>query len=309
MIVNAHAVDRAARVRAEEAILRRLLSNDTSGTHTYQQRVHNGGMYRQSLLRIHAICSPVRGSFNVALPVYMLVYAWAMKADHIGVLEILADLEFFDNITSEPATRADEDFLNDGDGLHILKIAVRKGNLEALAFTLNRVHRGDTTMRENTIDALLSIVDDILRVHNAIGICGTIFGVGSVDSIRAIEAMFLILKKICYEDSHDKSPTINELRPIKRNPDAMVLFLNSAVSTIPVSHQTVINLLQAGIYTRDELQAAVDIMPTPVHPWSVYPPTYPKTVAILQAAMPSIPSRRSFRSHAALAQRRLTGLT
>jgi hypothetical protein len=289
-------------ILVEQAILGQLLSNNTPGTDR-----HDGEMYRQSLLRIHAICmaeAEVSASGNFYLSfgtgtVYKRAYTWAMEANHIGILEILDDLGFFN--------LPDDDFLNDEDALELLSIAVRKCNLEALAFTMNRMM---IVPEDVTIDYLLLIITDILSVHQKIGICGTYFGIGSVEMLRAIRAMFLILKRLLFGGwGWVITPpiTIHELRPIKHNADAMALFLHLAASLNTPSHQTVDTLLQTGIYTQDELEDAIEHIQRRGRNAN---PTWDldlDTIGKLRAAMPWVPERGPYTSHAAIAQRRLIG--
>ena len=286
----------------EEAILGQLLSNDTPGTDMHNNA---GEMYRQSLLRIHALCmveaeTSARGNFYLCFgagSVYQWAYTWAMKANHTGILEILDDLGFFFD--------ADDEFLDDGDALELLSTAVRKCNLEALAFTMNRILPTDAT-----IDYLLSIITEILDVHQAIGICGTCFGIGSVEMLRATRAMFLILKRLLFGGwGWVVTPpiTIHELRPIKHNADAMGLFLQIAASHNPPRHEAVDTLLQAAIYTRDELETAIGHIEGRGR---IANPTWDldlDTIRKLWAAVPFVRGRGPYITLAAIAQRRLMG--
>ena len=289
-------------VAEEQAILRQLLSNDTQRTD-----LHSGEMYRQCLLRIHALgmalaAMDVAGRLCIEIgnDVYKLAYTWAMKANHIGVLEILAELEFFEHERHGLVGWGEDGFLNDRDALELLAIVVRKCNLEALAFTFNRISV-PWAMDEETIDYVLSIAAEILSVHRAIGICGTCFGIGNVGMLRGIRAMFLLLKRLGFGDS--LPITIDELRPMKHNPDAMAWFLYYAASRNPPRHQDVDTLLRVGIYTQDELEDAIREIQNRANPTD----ETRNTIGKLRAAMPFVRERGPYSSHVAIARRRLVG--
>jgi hypothetical protein len=251
---------------------------------------------------------------------YMGAYTYAMQVDHRAILVSLYKLGFFMSMANDVHHRhmTHDNLLNDIGGpgeLSLFASAVKKGNLEALAFTLNTcILQYDMSISGETIAGLLVITTNILSKSP-----GPPPRTAYARRVSAIHAMFSILQKILpvrglpYPEGYGLlTLTRDEVLPIKNNPDAMVLFFVATVKRTPLPHEAVHTLLELAPWDlRPELRRAEAYVRRQRKPRTELEAELDqKLIDRLQEAMPGLPRYPSqFESHTAIRQRRSQGST
>ena len=190
---------------------------------------------------------------------YVQAYIWAMYSNHLGLLRLLAEQNFFECQSPES--------LNGVNNVKILESTTKRGNSEAMAIVLRSTtapgylvgggRRMSTRLSVSTLRSVVNVADSSLSSARAMTNIDSIDA--GVDNWQAIGVMFLTLQKI----NSEHQLTVTELQPIKLYADAMAGLLFAAVGGCTPQHQAVEILLKTGKYMQSTLNEAIDLFGQP----------------------------------------------
>ena len=176
---------------------------------------------------------------------------WAMRRNHIGILRILDDTEYFD--TQERSERGYRQ-------LHDTLIEVAdRGNFEAIAVVLSAM---GTKVEDATIGTILLNMTG--RISSSFATPAALGPNASVPTWRDIEVLFLAFQKILgprreFFTESRVGPTVAEMEATKYNIDAMEALLFVAVQLCPQNVAAVRSLLQTTTYSARALYKAIEL--------------------------------------------------